>query len=428
VASDIETYLRDLQDALVTAGADPALVQDALFDAEEHLQSEMAAGGEFASVAEGYGSPEEVAAAYLGVVPAETVARAMNAPVTAPEPAAATAAPADQAAWDEESARGWAPAAGFMPAAIGAVGTAAADEAGEPTKTPCPLCGVEVRSDQAFCTTCGARLAPGSAGAGEGPAPHAPAAAGGPSAPGPALGPTTPPYEGWVYVPAGVQYGMQAAGTGATGRRSVWWQIFGPFADGRVWTSLVYMILSLATGITYFTIVVTGLSTAGGMLVLIIGIPLFMLVLAIVRGLALFEGRLVEALLGTRMPRRLRPTPPNMNFLERMLFWLKDGRTWASIAYMLLMLPLGVAYFTIAVTGLAVGATLVTAPVWGWAEWHFTDHTFVVNGVTYDVWPLWAIPIAFVVGVLLLVGFMHLVKWIGRGHAAFAKAMLVRLK
>jgi hypothetical protein len=31
------------------------------------------------------------------------------------------------------------------------------------------------------------------------------------------------------------------------------------------------------------------------------------------------------------------------------------------------------------------------------------------------------------VGALLLIGMMHLVRWIGRGHAAFAKAMLVRL-
>jgi hypothetical protein len=79
VASDIESYLRELQAAL--AGADPALVQDALFDAEEHLQAELAAveaergtapaeaEASFASVVEDYGSPEEVAAAYL-VAPA----------------------------------------------------------------------------------------------------------------------------------------------------------------------------------------------------------------------------------------------------------------------------------------------------------------------------------------------------------------------
>jgi hypothetical protein len=434
VARDIETYLRDLQDALVAAGADPALVQDALFDAEEHLQSEMAAGGDFASVAEGYGSPEEVAAAYLGAVPVETMARAMNAPHAGAVEPAVTVVPADQAepavqtAMDEESVRGWAPAAAYVPATTGVAAPEAPDADAAQTQVPCPLCGVEVRPDQAFCTTCGARLAPAPAGAGEGPAPHAPASSAGPSAPPPPPGYPMPPYQGGAYVPAGVQYGMQAAGAGGAGRRSVWGDIFGPFADGRVWTSLVYMILSLATGVAYFTIVVTGLSTAGGMLVLIIGIPLFMAVLGIVRALALFEGRLVETLLGERMPRRLRATPPNLGFWNRMWFWLKDGRTWASMAYMILMLPLGIVYFTIAVTGFAVGISLVTAPIWGWLEWHFADHTFVVNGVTYDVWPLWVIPIAFVVGVLFLVGFMHLVRWIGRGHAAFAKAMLVRLK
>ena len=63
MASDIETYLKELQAAL--AGADPALVQDALFDAEEHLQAEMAAGRGFAEIVDHYGTPAEVAAAYL---------------------------------------------------------------------------------------------------------------------------------------------------------------------------------------------------------------------------------------------------------------------------------------------------------------------------------------------------------------------------
>ena len=40
---------------------------------------------------------------------------------------------------------------------------------------------------------------------------------------------------------------------------------------------------------------------------------------------------------------------------------------------------------------------------------------------------MWGIPAAVIVGALVLIAFMHIVKWIGRGHAAFAKAMLVRL-
>ena len=109
--------------------------------------------------------------------------------------------------------------------------------------------------------------------------------------------------------PPGVQAGMAAAAAGAGAAPGAWRQIFGVFVDPGCYKALLYMILSLATGITYFTLVVTGVSTAGGMLVLIVGIPLFLLVLGMVRAMALFEGRLVEGLLGTRMPRRERAEP-----------------------------------------------------------------------------------------------------------------------
>ena len=64
----IEQYLAALRVAL--AGEDPALVQDALYDAEEYLRAEVAAnsGGSEADTLElissTYGAPEEVAEAY----------------------------------------------------------------------------------------------------------------------------------------------------------------------------------------------------------------------------------------------------------------------------------------------------------------------------------------------------------------------------
>ena len=64
----IDDYLHALRAAL--AGADPALIQDALYDAEEHLRAEAAAnpGKSEAEllehVAGTYGAPDEVAAAY----------------------------------------------------------------------------------------------------------------------------------------------------------------------------------------------------------------------------------------------------------------------------------------------------------------------------------------------------------------------------
>src|SRR5476649_1424834 len=64
----IPEYLAQLREAL--RGSDPALIQDALYDAEEYLRSELAERkGEdeqsvIAAVASSYGAPEEVADIY----------------------------------------------------------------------------------------------------------------------------------------------------------------------------------------------------------------------------------------------------------------------------------------------------------------------------------------------------------------------------
>ncbi len=41
--------------------------------------------------------------------------------------------------------------------------------------------------------------------------------------------------------------------------------------------------------------------------------------------------------------------------------------------------------------------------------------------------PAWSMPWSIIVGFLLLLGWFHAFRWIGRGHATYAKAMLVRL-
>ena len=65
----IAEYLEQLRAAL--HGADPALIQDALYDAEEHLRSEMhenrgkSETEVLAKIVTSYGAPEEVAEIYV---------------------------------------------------------------------------------------------------------------------------------------------------------------------------------------------------------------------------------------------------------------------------------------------------------------------------------------------------------------------------
>ena len=289
--STIEEYLAELRSQL--AGEDPALVQDALYDAEEFLRSETAAaGGEpeaaFAAAVERYGTPDEVAAAYRD---AEiTVSKALRAPA-------------------QHKQRSW----------IG--------------------------------------------------------------------------------------------------------RFFGVVADPAAYGALFYMLLALATGSIYFSVVVTGLSMSLGLAVLIIGIPFFLLFVAVVRAISLAEGRLIEALLGERMPRRprLAPASTGEGMVARVKAWFTDYRTWTTMLYMALQLVLGIAYFTIVVTGLATAVALIAVPF----VQVFTDiPMFWWGGYAHEL-QTWALPFPIIFGVLLAIVTLHVCKFVGKLHAAYAKVMLV---
>ena len=299
----IDQYLRQLRSAL--AGQDPALIQDALYDAEEYLRAEVAAhpGKSEADVLElissTYGAPEEVAAAY----------RDTEAKVKA------------------------------------------------------------------------------------------------------ALKPPTPPP--------------------AT-QTSAWRRFFGVYMDARAYTSLFYLLLTLATGIVYFAFVVTGLSLSVGFAILVIGIPFFLAFIGMARVIALGEGRLLEAMTGERMPRRpVHPGPP-APWLTRIAEMLKDVRTWTTLLYLLVMLPLGVVYFTLSVIGLGFGVRLAIAPLvllgrdFGWLPGGFSAAMIQLGGhhVATPQSLIGAL-ICMALGVLILTLTMHLARGLARGHARFAKALLV---
>jgi uncharacterized membrane protein len=206
-------------------------------------------------------------------------------------------------------------------------------------------------------------------------------------------------------------------------------RFFGIFGDVRAWTSLFFMLLSLATGIFYFTLAIVGVSLSAGLAILVIGIPFFLGFIGLLRVVALGEGRLIEAMTGERMPRRPVHPGPARGFGARILGMLRDVRTWTTLAYCVLMLPLGVAYFVIATAGLSAGIAMFAGPLFEGARLLGVDlpdglyvNDLALDGfVTHPVGLLLGV----VLGVLLLTLLMHLARAIGRGHARLAKALLV---
>jgi uncharacterized membrane protein len=204
-------------------------------------------------------------------------------------------------------------------------------------------------------------------------------------------------------------------------RRTPAGRLFGVLADPRAYASLLYMLLSLATGIFYFTWAVTGLSLTAGLAMLIVGIPFAVLFFASVRGMALVEGRLVEAMLGERMPRRPLYADRGKPLLERIAAIFTDPRTWSTLVYMLLMLPLGIVYFSLAVVALSLALGVAAIPF---------AQVFGGSAIQWDgvpiLLPLWTAPLTIAAGLLLLVLTMHGARGIGRLHAGLAKHFLVK--
>lgn len=233
-----------------------------------------------------------------------------------------------------------------------------------------------------------------------------------------------------VKVKAALKPPAPRTGAQATAAR----RFFGVFMDPRAYSSLFYMLLTLATGIVYFTFVVTGLSLSAGFAILIIGIPFFLAFIGMARVIALGEGRLLEAITGERMPRRPVHPGPAAGWWTRMGEMLKDVRTWTTLLYFMLMLPLGIVYFVIAIIGLTVGLRLAIAPViyaglsLGWFPLDPAFGLFQVDNWSFGVpdSPVLAV-IQVVFGVLVLTLLMHVARGIARGHARLAKSLLVEL-
>ena len=206
-------------------------------------------------------------------------------------------------------------------------------------------------------------------------------------------------------------------------RRSAIGRFFGVAVDTRAWTALFYMLLSLATGIVYFTVVVTGLSMSAGLAILIVGIPFAVLFVGIVRALSLVEGRLVEVMLGERMPRRPLYAERGKPWLARIGMMFTDPRTWSTMLYQVLMLPIGTAYFTAAVTLMTMSLGFVAAGCMMLLD--LVGIGTFQSDFGYTPGP-WAFPLILALGVLGVFVTLHLARGVGIAHGALAKHLLVK--
>jgi two-component system phosphate regulon sensor histidine kinase PhoR len=210
--------------------------------------------------------------------------------------------------------------------------------------------------------------------------------------------------------------------------------------DSRTYLRILYLFLAFPLGILYFTVIVTGLSTGAGLVIVIIGFPILVLTMLAWLLFARVERELAIHLLGASIRPMSIPDAVQRTTWQRLLKTLADPVTWKSLVYVLIELPFGVVAFTLATTLLSISLTLILYPV-EYAVFTALYQPFPGSpdgliGQTVNMWPNVTIDGHFdpnvaagfllvsAFGVLLGVGSLALLNGLGWLWARFAEIML----
>jgi signal transduction histidine kinase len=136
--------------------------------------------------------------------------------------------------------------------------------------------------------------------------------------------------------------------------------------SARTWRETLHLLLNLATGVAGFCWTVTMLSAGAGTLVTFVGLPVLVVMLMGCRVLGVVERGRARALLGQEVaapgPVRSRGRGP----LARSVAQLRDGASWRAALYSVLMFPWGIFTFTVVVTLVSTGWSMLSYPLWQW--------------------------------------------------------------
>lgn len=202
-------------------------------------------------------------------------------------------------------------------------------------------------------------------------------------------------------------------------------RFFGIALQGKSYLNLVYLLIMLPLGIIYFTFVITGFSISIGLFILIIGIFIAFLFLVLVRGISTFHLHYASSLLGFELPTKVEAATTGKNFFDHLKKVLSDGKTYTSMIYMFVELPLGIIYFTIIITLLTTAVAFIVSPI----LWILNDEAILV--LSGDNW-IWNDDFGNTIflsllGIVLYIGTLHLGRLLVKIEEFLCKNLLVRI-
>jgi signal transduction histidine kinase len=185
----------------------------------------------------------------------------------------------------------------------------------------------------------------------------------------------------------------------------------------RLGLDTAYLLLGLPAGVIAFTVVVTGWATALGLAITLIGFPIALATIVVSRGVANVERWRAALVLGGPIRGRYRDTSSG-KILERLKAVFGDAQTWKDLGWHLLLLPVGIVGFTVAVVCWCWSLWCLTFPIW----FKITPAASDFGDFTLDAW--WHAAIVFLIGIATLPITVALLRGTAAGTGALARLLL----
>jgi len=203
--------------------------------------------------------------------------------------------------------------------------------------------------------------------------------------------------------------------------RSSLGKFFSVLTEPGAWGAVVYLVFAFIPAALFGGWALFAGLFSASMLIFIIGLPLFGGYLLSLRGIALLEGRIIEALLGVRMPQRPLFFQKGPGLWDKFKALVKNPYSWKALVYFVLLFPLGFIYSALFSLLFALSLSFFLSPV---LELVFRLPLDLAGDNVFT--PFWLLPFVCLGGLLLLPLTFHLAKFFGRLHGQFARSMLVR--
>src|SRR3954451_20988698 len=185
----------------------------------------------------------------------------------------------------------------------------------------------------------------------------------------------------------------------------------------RFGSDFAYQLSTLPASILAFTVVVGGASLAAAAIGVIVGLPLLLVIFALLRWNARLERRRTGWALGRPIPEAYRRR--DGNWLRRLRVVAGDPQSWKDLAWLTVLGTLGFASAVIAITLWSTIAGLLVLPAWNWSLPNdgvdfglFRADSLGETFIGVDI-GLIAIPVAYV-----------LQRWMTEGLLRLSKALL----